>query len=68
MNANTALKIDDAIDQAVRCGESIAEIEAQVGRALLQARRSVALDRLEEAKAALLALDVQVARVHMIGR
>ena len=39
MNANTALKINDAIDQGVRCGESLADIRAQVERAIGQATR-----------------------------
>ena len=34
MNANTAMKINDAISQAVRCGETSIEIHAQVNRAL----------------------------------
>jgi len=37
MNANTALKINDAIDQAVRCGESVEDIQRQVRVALERA-------------------------------
>lgn len=37
MNANTALKINDAVDQAVRCGESLGGILAQVERAFQRA-------------------------------
>jgi len=37
VNANTARKIDDAIAQAVRCGESIPGIRAQVKQALIRA-------------------------------
>ena len=40
MNANTALKINDAIAQAVECGETEGEIKAQVERALNQALRA----------------------------
>ena len=51
MNANTALKINDAIDQAVRCGESITDIQAQVTRAIKQAQKVKWQARLEEAQA-----------------
>ena len=34
MNANTALKIREAVEQAVRCGESEDEIRATFGRVL----------------------------------
>lgn len=34
MNANTALKINDAIDQAIRCGESVDAVNDQVRKAL----------------------------------
>ena len=34
MNANTALKINDAVDQAIRCGESVDDVLGQVKRAL----------------------------------
>lgn len=34
MNANTALKINDAVDQAIRCGESVEATRAQFERAL----------------------------------
>ena len=37
MNANTALKINDAVDQAIRCGESVEAVELQVKRALARA-------------------------------
>jgi len=37
MNANTALKINDAVDQAIRCGESLDEIFEQVRKAARQA-------------------------------
>jgi hypothetical protein len=37
MNANTAIKINDAIDQAVRCGESLPAIRAQVATAFERA-------------------------------
>jgi hypothetical protein len=42
MNANTALKIREAVEQAVRCGESEDEIRATFDRALdaLDARRA----------------------------
>jgi len=43
MNANTALKINDAIDQAIRCGESVEDVQRQV---------RVALERAIEARAA----------------
>ena len=38
MNANTALKINDAVDQAIRCGESPTAVRDQVERALAQAQ------------------------------
>ncbi len=38
MNANTALKINDAVDQAIRCGESPNAVRDQVERALAQAQ------------------------------
>lgn len=37
MNANTALKINDAVDQAIRCGESPTAVRDQVERAIAQA-------------------------------
>jgi len=37
MNANTALKINDAVDQAIRCGESVEAVKAQVRQALERA-------------------------------
>jgi len=37
MNANTALKINDAINQAIRCGESVEEVQHQVEVALVHA-------------------------------
>lgn len=37
MNANTALKINDAVHQAVRCGEAVEDIREQVNRALCTA-------------------------------
>jgi len=37
MNANTALKINDAIDQAIRCGESVEDVVRQVQNALARA-------------------------------
>lgn len=37
MNANTALKINDAIDQAIRCGESVEDVQQQVRTALTRA-------------------------------
>ena len=43
MNANTALKINDAIDQAIRCGESVEDVKRQV---------RVALERAIEARTA----------------
>ena len=51
MNANTALKINDAIEQAVRCGESITDIQTQVMRAIKQALDAKWQARLEEALA-----------------
>jgi len=49
MNANTALKINDAISQAIRCGESTEDVLRQVKRALDRAReereRAWAADR-----------------------
>ena len=42
MNANTAMKINEAIDQAVRCGESITAVESQVRTALGHALRAKA--------------------------
>jgi len=41
MNANTALKINEAVDQAIRCGESTEDILAQVNRAVARARESM---------------------------
>jgi len=38
MNANTALKLNDAVDQAIRCGESPNAVRDQVERALAQAQ------------------------------
>ena len=37
MNANTALKINDAIAQAIRCGESVEAVQQQVRTALERA-------------------------------
>lgn len=37
MNANTAIKINDAIAQAVECGESLQDIFAQVRKAASRA-------------------------------
>ena len=37
MNANTALLINDAVAQAVLCGESLTDIRNQVERAISQA-------------------------------
>jgi hypothetical protein len=47
MNANTAMLINDAIDQAVRCGESVEAIEAQVKRAFDTAARTYRPDNVE---------------------
>jgi len=47
MNANTALKLNDAVDQAVRCGERLFEIRAQVERAIdraVEQHRSADID------------------------
>lgn len=51
MNANTALKIDEAIDQAVWCGESLTDIETQIHNALMSALRRLAEARVKEAQA-----------------
>ena len=56
MNANTALKINDAIHQAVSCGESVTEIKEQVSRAILAAQREQAIARVREAQKDLEAL------------
>lgn len=37
MNANTACKIDDAIAQAIHCGEAETEIRSQVERSIKRA-------------------------------
>ena len=37
MNANTAMKINDAVAQAVKCGEAEFEIRSQVEKALKSA-------------------------------
>ena len=57
MNANTALKINDAIDQAVWCGESITDIRAHIHDAMTSALRRKAEARVKEAQANLDALN-----------
>jgi hypothetical protein len=37
MNANTALRINEAVAQAIECGESEADILAQVNKAMYTA-------------------------------
>jgi hypothetical protein len=51
MNANTAMKIREAVDQAVWCGESIPDIVAHFTEALLDAERRLAEAHVKEAKA-----------------
>ena len=46
MNANTAIKINDAIDQAIRCGESVEDVQHQVRKALETAIKTRAGDQL----------------------
>ena len=61
MNANTALKIREAIDQAVWCGESLTEIETTIHDALIDALTRKAVARVKEAQANLDALNAEVA-------
>lgn len=57
MNANTALKINDAVAQAIECGESIEDVFGQVERAAMHAfaekqkrERAAFLHRIEQAR------------------
>jgi len=50
MNANTALKINDAIDQAIRCGESVEDVKRQFQAALERAIEQRAADQLKLAR------------------
>ncbi len=58
MNANTAFKINDAVSQAIRCGESTEDVLRQVKRALDTARADQAIDtaRLDQAMGLLMDL------------
>ena len=51
MNANTALKINDAVDQAIRNGESVSAVKLQVANALARAIEQRAARDLKEAAA-----------------
>lgn len=46
MNANTALRINDAIDQAIHCGESVEDVRRQVRTALARALDERATEQL----------------------
>lgn len=48
MNANTAFKIRDAIDQAIRCGESVQAVQEQVRQELGRAVEEHILKPLRE--------------------